>query len=85
MALYVLDRWNQDQRFLFFLIGSGGSRIRIGMTMQLAGRPLRIASLLVTTQPVPEVLPLLGNTLIFSVRDNRGSAIFLLLWVVVFG
>ena len=55
------------------------------MTMQLAGRPLRIASLLVTTQPVPEVLPLLGNTLIFSVRDNRGSAIFLLLWVVVFG
>jgi hypothetical protein len=72
--------WRQDQRFfLLFLIGSGGSRIRIGITMQLAGRPPRIPSLIVITWSVREVLLPPLETLAFLVRDSFESAIILVL------
>jgi hypothetical protein len=72
--------WQQSQRFfVLFLIGSGGSRIRIGMTMQFPGRPSRIASLIVMTRLVREVSSLPLETLAFLERGNFESAIFLVL------
>jgi hypothetical protein len=79
MAFVATGRWQYDQRFFLFLIGSGGSRIRIGTTMQLVGRPLRIASVLVMARLVSEVPSLLLETLTFFVRGTLESAIFLVL------
>jgi len=71
------------------LIGSGRFKIFIGITMQLSGKPSRIASLLVITLPDVRDRSSLRNTFTFFILGNVAlfmvfifSFDFLIWWII---